>query len=128
MVQPQVRWAVLFSGLKYIVVYIPRSQEQTTLFVSRIMNINVREGTLPTTTEPGSTTGAAEPDPQIWSILTFMLMSERGNINDDLLRQRLLDIPVSGQAPSTGTKVVRRSERLRLRTTSDSGEGPSNVQ
>ncbi|KAI0249879.1 hypothetical protein BJV78DRAFT_633542 [Lactifluus subvellereus] len=91
-VQPPVRWAVLFSGLKYIIIYIPRSSGRPTFYCSPIINFCLRPDC---PQEP-----AARPRPPIWSMLVYMLLTETLNVSDETLRQKF-GLPVlSGDASS----------------------------
>ncbi|KAH9978109.1 hypothetical protein BGW80DRAFT_794373 [Lactifluus volemus] len=90
--QPRVRWAVIFSGVAYIIIYIPRTPERPVFHCSPVMTFCVRPG--------------KEPDaqaPPLWSLLVYMLLTERFNVSDDILRQQL-HIPVpSGYGSTSGS-------------------------
>ncbi|KAI0255086.1 hypothetical protein BJV78DRAFT_1279691 [Lactifluus subvellereus] len=111
-IQPQVRWAVVFSGLKYIVIYIPRLPERPRLYCSPIMRFCLQLGD----PEP-----AGQALPPIWSMLVYMLLTETFNISDDTLKQQL-SVPVpSGDSGGTASLPLRRSKILR--TINGAGEG-----
>jgi hypothetical protein len=84
-VQPRVRWGLIFSALNYMIIYMPRSPDNT-VYRSPILTFRV---------EPGDQQGcqAAEQSPPLWSLIVYMLLTEHLNIGDNALRQKF-DLPV----------------------------------
>jgi len=95
-----------------MVIHMSRSVENT-LYCSAIMTFCVG---------PGDQHGreAAEQSPPLWSLVMYMLLTERLNIGDDTLRQKFnLPVPLGDPGPSSsslgsryGAQGPRRSGRL----------------
>jgi hypothetical protein len=102
--QPRVRWAIIFSGLHYMIVYIPRTPGRPQMFCSPVLQFCLRHD------------DEQEPSirPPIWSTLAYMLLVETLNIDDDDLRQSL-DVPKGD--PDLGSKTDARGCRRSARTT-----------
>jgi hypothetical protein len=73
----------VFSGLRYIIIYIPRSSPS--FYISAIVDCCVRSD-IPQES-------VAQAPPPIWSILTYMLLTESRNVSDETLRQKF-SLPV----------------------------------
>jgi hypothetical protein len=98
--EPRVRWAIVFSGLRYIIIYIPRTPGRLQMFCSPVMRFCLRPDE-----EPGPTNL-----PPIWSILVYMLLVETLKIDDDALRQTFgLVVPM--EDPDLGSKIDPRGCR-----------------
>src|SRR6266849_4397298 len=96
----RVRWAIVFSGLRYIIIYIPRTPGRPQMFCSPVMRFCLRPDE-----ELGPTI-----QPPIWSILVYMLLVETLKIDDDALRERFgLVIPM--EDPDLGSKIDPRGCR-----------------
>ncbi|KAI9455528.1 hypothetical protein F5148DRAFT_1288229 [Russula earlei] len=114
-----VRWAVVFCGLNYTIMYIPRTQGRPRVYCSPITKF-----CLP----PGDNAGQLPP---IWSMLVYMLLTEVTNIDDmTLMRQFGLDPPP--EAPSSSPRGRVETENLivtsRLRSKREGPRaGPSNL-
>ena len=113
-VEPRARWAVIFGGLDYMIIYIPRSAAKTTFYVSPRMRFCFKRNEA----QP-----AASGLPPIWSMLVYMLLAETLDIDDDDLNHQLglpapspplsrdKDLSRSGlNADSTGHNGSRRLE------------------
>ncbi|KAI0253725.1 hypothetical protein BJV78DRAFT_163667 [Lactifluus subvellereus] len=111
-IQPRVRWAVVFSRLKYIVIYIPRLPERPRFYCSPIMRFYL---------QPGDPEPTGRAPPPIWSLLVYMLLTETFNINNDTLRQRL-GVPVPLE-DSGGTSSLPLRHSKSLKTINEAGEG-----
>ncbi|KAI9513464.1 hypothetical protein F5148DRAFT_1278832 [Russula earlei] len=77
-IEPRVRWAIVLSGLHYIIAYIPPGTkgEQPRIYCSQIMR-----SCIPPDDEQG-------PQPFIWSLVVYMLLTELLNIDEETLKQR----------------------------------------
>ncbi|KAI9453895.1 hypothetical protein F5148DRAFT_1327727 [Russula earlei] len=101
-----VRWAVVFCGLNYTIMYIPRTQGRPRVYCSPIT-----EFCLP----PGDNAGQLPP---IWSMLVYMLLTEVTNIDDITLMGKFgLDPPPEAPSSSPWGRVETEnlivSSRLR---------------
>ncbi|KAI9510251.1 hypothetical protein F5148DRAFT_1374614 [Russula earlei] len=114
-----IRWAVIFSGLHYTIMYIPRTPGRPRVYCSPIAKF-----CLP----PGDDEGQLPP---IWSMLVYMLLTDVRDIDDDTLMQRFgLDLPTEDSSLSPEgrqkTEDGMRSARLQSKG-GGSSAGPSNV-
>ena len=101
-VQPRVRWAVIFSGLHYTIIYVPRTPGRPTMFCSPILPFCLPIG------------DEQEPFIQpIWSILVYMLLVETLEVDDETLRERLgVVVPPEILSSSiSGSKIDTRGRR-----------------
>ncbi|KAI0272873.1 hypothetical protein BGY98DRAFT_1179060 [Russula aff. rugulosa BPL654] len=104
-IQPRVRWTIVFSGLCYMIVYIPRTPGRPQMYCSPVMRFCLRPD------------DEQEPaiQPPIWSVVVYMLLVETLNIDDDDLRQQLgLVVPMGD--PDLGSKIDARGCRRSGRT------------
>ncbi|KAI0272872.1 hypothetical protein BGY98DRAFT_1099750 [Russula aff. rugulosa BPL654] len=96
-IQPRVRWAIVFSGLHYMIIYIPRTPGRPQMYCSPVMQFCLRPDE---EQEPAIR-------PPIWSILVYILLVETLNIDDDNLRKRFgLVVPM--EDPDLGSKIDTR--------------------
>jgi hypothetical protein len=97
-IQPRARWAVLFSGFKYFIIYIPQSIERPIFYCSPTLDFCLAPG-IPQ--EPNHQT-----QPPIWSILVYMLLVETFNISDNTLREKLgLSVSTPGETSSSNLRI-----------------------
>ncbi|KAI9453431.1 hypothetical protein F5148DRAFT_1151967 [Russula earlei] len=117
---PRVRWAVIFGGLHYIVMCIPRTPGRPRVYCSPITQF-----CLP----PGNAKGQLPP---IWSMLVYMLLTEVRDIDDNTLIQRLgLSDPTedSSLSPKGREKTKQGIRSLRSKSKrGGSSAGPSNTR
>jgi hypothetical protein len=73
------RWAIVFSGLQYIIIHIQRSSHRPTFYCSQIMTFCLRPGD----------SQVPDAQPPIWSLLVYMLLTETLDRSDENLRQQL---------------------------------------
>ncbi|KAI9453888.1 hypothetical protein F5148DRAFT_1288892 [Russula earlei] len=114
-----VRWAVVFCGLNYTIMYIPRTQGRPRVYCSPITKF-----CLP----PGDNAGQLPP---IWSMLVYMLLTEVTNIDDITLMGKFgLDPPPESPSSSPWGRVETEnrivSSRLRSKR-EDPRAGPLNL-
>ncbi|KAI9510072.1 hypothetical protein F5148DRAFT_1374703 [Russula earlei] len=116
-----VRWAVVFSGLHYTIMYIPRTPGRPRVYCSPITKF-----CLPPCDDEGRL-------PPIWSMLVYMLLTEVRDIDDDTLMQRFrLDVPTEDPSllPRGRQMTNDRMRSAGLVFKSNRGRssaGPSNV-
>ncbi|KAI9453885.1 hypothetical protein F5148DRAFT_453903 [Russula earlei] len=111
-----VRWAVVFCGLNYTIMYIPRTRGRPRVYCSPITKF-----CLP----PGDNEGQLPP---IWSMLVYMLLTEVRNIDDiALMRKFGLDPPPEAPSSSPRGRVPTRSSRLQSKGEEGPRAGPSNL-
>jgi hypothetical protein len=107
--QGRIRWAVIFSGLQYIIIYMPRTPPtgRPELYCSPIQTLCVRHD---------QERGTLASQPPLWSLLTYILLIETMNIDDDDLGQQRLGLPAPSAAPQPILGRIRngtwRSARL----------------
>jgi len=89
--QPQVRWAVLFSAFKYVVIYIPHCDGRPTLYLSPVLRFCL---------QPHASETPTTLLPPLWSLVTYMMLTERHHIGDQLLRTQLGVPPAPAAAPA----------------------------
>ena len=105
-VQPRVRWAIVFSGLQYMIIYIPRTPGRPQMYCSPVMRYCLR----------ADEEQESAIQPPIWSMIMYMLLVETLNINDETLRERLgLVVPIGD--PDLGSKINARGRRYPGRST-----------
>ena len=101
--EPRIRWAIIFSGLQYLIVYMPRTPERPRLYCSHTMRFCLRPGS-----QPENAT-----QPPIWSILEYMLLVETLNIDDATLGKRL-GLPSPSEESGSSYNTRRQSESLKM--------------
>ena len=77
--EPQARWAVVCSGLHYVVIYIPRDLDRRIFYCTPVMTFCLERG------KPQD----ASQSPPIWSLLIYMALTESLNLHDRILRENL---------------------------------------
>jgi hypothetical protein len=94
--QPRARWAIIFSGLRYIIIHIQHSSHRPTFYCSQIMTFCLRPGD----------SQVPDAQPPIWTLLVYMLLTETLDRSDEDLRQQLhLPVPLgSMSSPCLGTQ------------------------
>lgn len=95
---PWARWAVLSSGLKYLVIYMPRSTGRPVLYCSPVMDFCL---------EPDSPCKNVVPQvPPIWSMLVYMWLTETVSIDDEVLMQQLGLPDPATDTPSSNVESI----------------------
>jgi len=95
-IQPQIRWEIVLSGLRYIIIYIPRTPGRLRMYCLPVMRFCL----LPDNEQELSV------QPPIWSILVYMLLVETREIHDEDPRQ-IFGLVVPMEDPSSSNSGSR---------------------
>lgn len=100
-VQPRIRWAIVYSGLRYMVIYIPRTPGRPRMYCSPVMRFCLRPD------------DEQEPavQPPIWSILVRMLLVETRGVQEDLKQRFGLVVPIEDPSSSNSGSMFRTIKR-----------------
>ena len=116
---PWACWAVLSSGLKYFVIYMPCSTERPVLYCSPVMDFCL---------EPDGPWKSVVPQfPPIWSMLVYMWLTETVKIDDEVLMQQLGLPDPDTDTPSSNAESIHGHMRPELPKMTDDLDEKSTV-